>query len=109
MDPAYDLVDHFKLEADFADDYTLHTYHKSDRSQGLRKIKVLKKWSRRESVGEGNFGTVWLEVEEDGSERAVKAISRRLCARNSIDYKKELAALAKLSKVRLYHTRCCMT
>lgn len=99
MDPSFDLVEHFKLEAELFREYTEHSYYKSDRSNGRRKVKIVKKWRKKYDIGEGSFGKVWLEVEEDGSERAVKAISRRLCSYNGIDYKKELLAMAKLSKV----------
>ena len=99
MDTSLDLVDHFKLEVEQLPDYTQHTHYKSDRSHGLRRVKIVKRWRKKHDIGEGTFGVVWLEVEEDGSERAVKAISRRLCSYNKIDYKKELAAMAILSKV----------
>lgn len=99
MDTSLDLVDHFKLEAEQLPEYTQHTHYKSDRSHGLRRLKIVKRWRKKYDIGEGTFGIVWLEVEEDGSERAVKAISRRLCSYNKIDYKKELAAMAILSKV----------
>ena len=99
MDTSQDLVDHFKLEVEQLPEYTQHTHYKSDSSHGLRKLEIVKRWRKKQDIGEGAFGIVWLEVEEDGSERAVKAISRRLCSYNKIDYKKELAAMAKLSKV----------
>lgn len=99
MDPSLDLVDHFKLETAFLPEHTLHTYYKSDSLDGRRKVKIVKRWRKTRIVGEGNFGSVWLELEEDGSERAVKAISRRLCSHNIIDYRKEVAAMARLSKV----------
>ena len=111
MDSSLDLVDHFKLEAEQLPEYTQHTHYKSDRSHGLRRLKVVKRWRRKHDIGEGAFGIVWLEVEEDGSERAVKAISRRLCSYSKIDYKKELAAMAILSKVmrptELSRGLCC--
>ena len=99
MDTSLDLVDHFKLEAEQLPEYTQHTHYKSDRPHGLRRLKVVKRWRKKHDIGEGTFGIVWLEVEEDGSERAVKAISRRLCSYSKIDYRKELAAMAILSKV----------
>ena len=99
MDTSLDLVDHFKLEVEQLPEFTQHTHYKSDRSHGLRRLKVVKRWRKKHDIGEGAFGIVWLEVEEDGSERAVKAISRRLCSYSKIDYRKELAAMAILSKV----------
>lgn len=55
-------------------------------------------------MGHGSFGIVWLEKDEkenDGDMRAVKEVSKRIAERAMIDYKRELAALAKLSKVCL--------
>ena len=97
--PSSDLVDHFKLDVDCISAVTQHTTYRSNRSQGLRNVKIVKRWARQEEIGEGTFGSVWREVEQqDGSERAIKAISKRLCTRYNIDYKKELAAMAVLSK-----------
>lgn len=48
-------------------------------------------------VGAGSCSTVWLEVDEDGSERAVKRIPKWIYTRNKIDYKREIAAMAVLS------------
>ena len=99
MDTSLDLVDHFKLEVEQLPEYTQHTHYKSDRSHGLRRLKIVKRWRKKHDIGQGAYGIVWLEVEEDGSERAVKAISKRQCSYDKIDYKKELAAMAILSKV----------
>ena len=98
MDPSLDLLERFKLATEFALEEVHHISNHLDRSKGLRRVKVVKRWSRGKSLGVGSFGTVWLESEEDGSKRAVKAISRRMCSINNIDYKKELAAMANLSR-----------
>ena len=98
-DPSSDLVDYFKLLTEFLpNNGTQHTTYKTDRAQGVRKLKTVKRWTRKEKLGEGTFGTVWREVERDGSERAVKAVSKSLCLRKGVDYKRELAAMAKLSR-----------
>ncbi|KAK3176204.1 hypothetical protein OEA41_007527 [Lepraria neglecta] len=86
------------LEAEFLPGCTEHTTYRSDRARGLRKVKIVKRWTKRQGIGAGNFGEVWLEVEDDGSERAVKKISKSKCTLNRIDYVKELAAMAVLSK-----------
>lgn len=98
MDPSLDLVERYKLDVEFLDDVTQHTYLTCDRSRGLRKVKIVKRWKRVLELGHGSFGVVWLEVEEAGAERAVKEISKRGCSRNNIDYRKELATMAKLSE-----------
>lgn len=99
MDPSLDLVDFFRLEADFLPGSTRHTTFKSDRAHGKRKVKVVTIWSRNRDLGHGSYGKVWLETAEDGCERAVKGIAKEMCAREQIDYRRELAAMAKLSRV----------
>ena len=102
MDPATDLVEHFKLDVVFLPDHTRHTFYHSDGRQNRRKVKVVKEWRKQHKLGEGGGGTVWLEKDGKGDERAVKQISKAFCLRNQIDYKKEITAMAKLTKVRLY-------
>ena len=98
MDPSFDLVEHFKLTPKFLPEVIQHISYKLDRSKGLRRVKVVKRWSRGKALGEGSFGTVWLETEDDGSKRVVKEISKRMCSKTDINYKTELAAMAKLSR-----------
>jgi hypothetical protein len=101
---ASDLIDHFKLEARQFPDHVLHTEYYSDPSRGLRKIGVEKRWYRQQSLGRGSFGAVWLEVYRDDvgkvANRAVKEIDKRHMQAVKLDYKRELLALAKLSKVK---------
>ena len=97
-----DLIDHYKLNTNFHADCTQHIRHVSDRARGRRKVEISEKWYRVRKLGEGGFGVVWLEVErvhEDQPERAIKEIPKKKAAVNKVDYKKELLALAKLSKV----------
>ena len=100
MDPATDLIEHFKLDVVILSDHTRHTFYSSDGRQNRRKVKVVKKWIRQHELGEGAGGTVWLEKDSNGDERAVKQISKAFCLRNRIDCKKEITAMAKLTKVR---------
>ena len=101
MDPATDLIEHFKLDVVLFPDHTRHTFYHSDGSQNRRKVKVVKRWVRQHELGEGGGGTVWLEKDNKGDERAVKQISKGFCLRNRIDYRKEITAMAKLTKVPL--------
>lgn len=102
-DSISDLVDHFKLEAQHFPDYIQHTEYVSDSIRGIRKIRVEKKWYRQRMIGRGGFGAVWLEEHrnDDGStaQRAVKEIDKLYMEAVTLDYKRELLALAKLSKV----------
>lgn len=102
MDPATDLVEHFKLDVVFLPDRARHTSYHSDRRQNRRKVKVVKEWKKQDGLGEGEGGTVWLEKDSNGDERAVKQISKAFCLRNRIDYRKEITAMAKLTRVCLY-------
>lgn len=101
-----DLIEHFRLTADILPNYTKHTFYKSDRARGQRKVTVEEIWRRQKTIGRGSHGLIWLEVKEQGkweveSERAVKEVrkSGRLSASVSY-YQKEILAMATLSKVR---------
>jgi hypothetical protein len=99
-----DLINHFKLDAEYFSDHILHTEYVSDPARGLRKVKVEKRWYRQGNIGHGGFGAVWLEVQREGgsikAQRAVKEINKGRMKAVKIDYRTELLALAKLSKVR---------
>ena len=98
-----DLIEHFKLDAQIQADHTVHTEYVSDPRRGMRKVRVEEKWFRQRRIGDGDFGEVWLEVQRDRkqvvAERAVKSIQKRRMEGLNIDYKRELLALAKLSRV----------
>lgn len=104
---AEDLLDHFKLDAEVHDQYTLHFVYKPNRVLGRRE-KVQTKWERGGELGEGAFGQVWQEScrETGGSlvSRAVKNIRKGRMKSYGIDYKKELLALAKFSKEEVTKT-----
>jgi hypothetical protein len=92
-----DLVDHFKLEAEFRHDCTVEITRSLSRSRGRKMVKVERKWVKKNDLGRGTFGDVWLEKNQLGGIRAVKGVKKNL--NNGIDYHKELLAMAKLSKV----------
>ena len=100
---SWGLIEHFKLDAQIYNDHTLHTEYESDPARGMRKARVEKRWDKERHIGHGAFGDVWLEVhkERDGltTERAVKIIQKRRMESVKVDYKRELLALAKLSRV----------
>lgn len=100
-----DLIDLFKLDAIRTPEYTLHISTERDPSRGARKIKVEKRWYRGDCLGHGGFGIVWVERDNNVPDtatavRAVKEVSKKRMRRMCIDYRRELLALAKLSKVR---------
>jgi hypothetical protein len=104
VDQSSDLIDLFKLEATYTSDHTLEISTERDPSRGARRIKIEKRWYRGDCVGHGAFGAVWVEHDNNVPDaatavRAVKEISKGYMRRIQLDYKRELIALAKLSKV----------
>ena len=98
-----DLIDLFKLDATYTSEYTTQISTERDPSRGARKIKIEKRWYRGDSLGHGAFGAVWVEHNSNMSDtaaavRAVKEVSKGYMQRIRLDYKRELIALAKLSK-----------
>ncbi|KAF2681515.1 kinase-like protein [Lentithecium fluviatile CBS 122367] len=94
-----ELIEDFKLETHFRDDFVYHVYHECDPSAGRRVLKRREYWKRGKHLGSGGFGSVWLEECVDGRQngqlRAVKDIQ---CPRGRVDYTRELEALARFSK-----------
>jgi hypothetical protein len=107
MSSPSDLIDHFKLNVDFCNGYVSQASYTSDHAKGLRRKKVETKWYRLRTIGEGACEIVWLEVDREGkevgAERAVKEIRKSRMRMFQIDIKRELLAMAKLSKA--CHTR----
>ena len=98
--PSSGLVTRFKLEAKIYPRYTVHRYSRSDPARGLEQEIVTTRWFRLKEIGMGNCGSVWLESDLNGSERAVKRIPKWIYTRNKINYKREVAAMAILSKFK---------
>lgn len=101
MTTSSDFIEHFKLETQWHEDHTLHVSYRSVRSRGHQKLRIEDRWYRKQKLGQGAFGTVWLETNSDGADRAVKEIGRDHGFSSLVDYKRELLAMAKLSKVRV--------
>jgi hypothetical protein len=104
METGVDLVDRFKLNTNFYSDFTEHWHHVSDPARGIRKDTVFTQWSRVKDIGRGAFGTVYLEKAGCGSLRAVKELRKHGHRSKTIDYLRELLAMAYFSMVRA--TRC---
>lgn len=104
MSAQSDLVDFFELNATF-DPITRSTrqvIRSSDRAQLKRQIVTVKEWKRQaEPIGHGGSGIVWLEHDEEGKEsRVVKQVLKATPGEDlETDYKRELQALGRLSKV----------
>lgn len=84
-----ELVESFQLELS-------HRTKPNNRFEFLRKRGI--KWAREKELGRGSFGVIWLEKGGDGEQRALKVIEKKYLP-SEFDYKRELLAMAKLSKV----------
>lgn len=109
MSILHDLND-YKLETQFEKDpdSIVHTFYKSNRARGLRKVVVKERWYPEEvELGAGTFGTVRLEKrfldrqQKNVARRAVKHLNKLQLERKNIDYKKELIALTKFSRSKV--------
>ena len=103
MSAQSDLIDFFELNATFdpTTRFTREVIRSSDRAQLKRQVITVKKWKREvEPIGIGGSGIVWLEHDEDGKGRVVKQILKATATTPlQTDYKRELQALGRLSKV----------
>jgi hypothetical protein len=59
---------------------------------------VKDKWRRRDEIGVGFFGTVYLHATGDGRQRVVKAVRKRVAEKFGANHKRELAALTVFSR-----------
>ncbi|CAH0024415.1 unnamed protein product, partial [Clonostachys rhizophaga] len=109
-----DLVQDSKLDTTLIDhdgNSVQHTLYISGRRTRRRPRKVEETWKRREKIGSGTFGKVWLQECVDGKNenigrfRAVKEIAKRKCEDGSvpIEYNRELEAIAKFSQSKYVH------
>jgi serine/threonine protein kinase len=109
MAPVPDLVRDSKLRTRFLPNCTQHTYYVSGVNARQRTVKREEQWQRCHSLGSGAYGTVWLEKlishqAEEKKERAVKEIRKSTHKSNTIDYSRELEAIAKFSHEK--YERC---
>lgn len=98
MDSSEIVIGYHRLDTTFYPDHVQHITYRSDAAQGRRRVRVVEKWYRDQKLGQGSFGTVFLESSEEGGCRAVKEVSKR--RDGAVDYRRELIAMAKLARVR---------
>ena len=106
MDPSSDLVDRFKLEAKTLSDCTLQAGYRSYTNLEIINKRftqrVMQRWLKIKELGSGNSNNIWLEIEEDGSARAVKKLPKWTYQWNELEYRREIAAMAVLSRYKQY-------
>lgn len=104
-----DIVRDAKLETQINGDLTIHICHTSNPARRQRPQRVEEVWLRKQVLGKGTFGIVWLETCTSGPNlgelRAVKEIRKEAVARDKslvLSCARELEAIAKFShkKVR---------
>lgn len=108
MSDLLDLND-WKLEASFENDppCVIHKTTQADRANGIRSVAIVKRWVPQKPIlGAGAFGTVHLEKEISGDNgtRAVKQLYKSRMEGLGINYKKELVALTKFSRHKVWRT-----
>ena len=91
-----DLIEWYKLETEFFQDYVKHTRYLREAKNKDEKVK--EDWRNCEELRKGGFGVVHKQVQETtGRYRAVKTIDKRPPLR--LDYSRELLVMAILAKV----------
>ncbi|KAH6876349.1 kinase-like domain-containing protein [Thelonectria olida] len=102
-----DLVRDSQLRTTVSPGLTHHTYYISGSETQRRRTRTKETWRRGRELGNGTFGRVWLETCEDGPKtgrlRAVKEIPKELTPSSSVDYGRELEAIAKFSHDKYVH------
>ncbi|KAG0643263.1 kinase-like domain-containing protein [Tuber brumale] len=90
-----DLVEWYKLEAEFFQDTVRHTRYVEGAKN--RNEKVKEEWRNCGKLGKGGFGIVHKQIQETtGCYRAVKTIDKRFP--HKIDYSREILVMSILAK-----------
>ena len=93
------VIGYHKLDTKFFTSHVQHTMFHSDAPEGRRRVKQVEYWYRAREIGRGGFGTVFLERSQKGEYRAVKQIAKDKNSTIKIDHRRELMAMAILTKV----------
>ncbi|CCF47418.1 calcium/calmodulin-dependent protein kinase type 1B [Colletotrichum higginsianum] len=105
-----DLVQESKLETTFFPSHTRHTFYQRGTTGRERRLKVEEQWTRKKRLGQGAYGTVWLETcdrparQSVPAVRAVKEIPIDAAKSDKVEYLQELEAIMKFSQSR--YTPC---
>jgi hypothetical protein len=85
---------------------TRHLFALPGKSSRQRKIWQEQRWQQVSFLGKGSYGDVWKEDLVQGGEgcrtRAVKVIRRTSSESATVDYVRELEAVAKFSQEKVY-------
>ena len=101
-----DLVRDSKIETEALGSYIRHVFYEAGRSANERRVRREERWVRQRYLGQGTYGTVYLEKSENGGEeklRAVKEVKKFVVLGQELDYGRELEAIMKFS-----HPKVCV-
>ncbi|KAJ5185374.1 hypothetical protein N7472_010214 [Penicillium cf. griseofulvum] len=101
MSQVSDLVRDSKLPTKLDADLTTHTFFESTLVAGRRGRRREREevWKKKRDLGIGIFGTTWLEeCVSQGKLRAVKEVRKLVPGSRSMDYNRELEAIARFSQ-----------
>jgi len=101
-------VDDCKLDTVFLPNETSFQHRRpliSGRPSTRQRFKT-ETWERVKCLGQGGFGSVWLEENKDASQgrqlRAVKQLPKKATGRSAqVDYGRELEAITKFSREKV--------
>ena len=103
-----DLVRDSRLETRIRKGVTCHRIPEIDLGDDGRPVSRKEYWEKSKDIGSGGFGRVWLEQcikgQKDTSLRAIKQILKpqdETGTTHTIDYNRELEAIAKFSHPRV--------
>jgi hypothetical protein len=91
-------LDHWRINATVCGDRVEELHYITDPARNIRRKQQLKVWQVKKSLGNGGFGEVRLEENEDGMVRAVKKIATASTDMTEIECEKEIKALLEFSK-----------
>jgi hypothetical protein len=104
MSQVSDLVRDSKLPTKLDADLTTHTFLESTLVAGRRGRRREREevWKKKRDLGIGIFGTTWLEeCVSQGKLRAVKEVRKLVPGSRSMDYNRELEAIARFSQQKV--------
>ena len=98
-----DLVQVSKLDTQFNlnPQYTQHVKYVSSSTTKQRRARKEEKWKRERKLGQGGFGTIWLEQCIQGDSKGEVRAVKKLLKLESSNCNRELEAIALFSHTKV--------
>ncbi|UKZ73157.1 hypothetical protein TrVFT333_000798 [Trichoderma virens FT-333] len=93
-----DIVRDWKIEAEVSGDYTKHIVYESGLSARERHIRKEETWKRQRLLGQGGYGTVYLEKCTQGDQPKLRAVKK--IKSQDVEHSRELEAILRFSHKR---------